>query len=420
MTGSRTEIPSTTGVTTGVKPVRVKRSSRNLRRMIAIFENIKYGTLEIVLPSGRLVTCKGSGKGPEASLIIKDADAADHVFSRGAIGAADAYMSYDWDSPDLVALLELMARNRSAFEPLMQGGTLYRLRNRIRQKLHLGGSKGRARRFAGHYELPNRFFECWLDPEMVYSAATYGLGNDLAAAQKAKLHRICTQLGLKEGMKLLEINCGWGSLSVLAARDYGCEVTALTLSETQLETCRLRAHGHRQDNKVDFRLEDFSAITGTYDRIISVEPFGMMTEADWPNFFATISGHLAEDGLAYVETTTIRDELFDGYRNSLDPVREYIFPGSLLPSYGILDDVVRDAGLTEAGYADIGGTYVPTLKVWQRRFQTMWPEIMMLGFDNDFKRSWELFLAYAEAGFRTGDLTLREMLLAKGETGTSD
>ncbi|MEQ9200240.1 MAG: cyclopropane-fatty-acyl-phospholipid synthase family protein, partial [Rhodospirillales bacterium] len=326
---------------------------------------------------------------------------------------------YDWDSPDLVALLELMARNRSAFGPLMQGGTLYRVGKRLRQKLHPGGTRGRARRFAGHYELPNRFFECWLDPEMVYSAATYGLGNDLAAAQKAKLNRICTQMGLKQGMKLLEINCGWGSLSVLAARDYGCEVTALTLSESQLETCRKRAHGHRQDNRVDFRLEDFSAVTGTYDRIIAVEPFGMMTEADWPNFFAAIAGHLADDGLAYVETTTIRDDLFDSYRTSIDPVREYIFPGALLPSYATLDEVIRTAGLTEAGYADIGGTYVPTLKIWQRRFQTMWPEIMMLGFDNDFKRSWELFLAYAEAGFRTGDLTLREMLLAKGEAGTS-
>lgn len=413
MVDGTSQLNSTTAVTTGEKPVKVRRTSRNLRKVIAILETIQKGKLEIITPSGRSVHCEGPERGPGATLIVKDVAVADLVLSRGKVGAAESYIAYDWDSPDLVTLLEIFALNRAPFADLMCGTSFFRLKTRLRQQLHLGGSKGRAERFAGHYELPNRFFECWLDPEMVYSAAAYGRGSDLAAAQKAKLRRLCEQLGLKAGQRLLEINCGWGSLAVMAAREFGCHVTALTLSEAQLEICRRRAHGHRQDDMVDFRLQDFDAIEGSFDRVVSIEPFGMMTEADWPKFFATISRSLVDGGLAYVETTTIRDELFAAYREDIDPVREFIFPGALLPSSAALDATMHEAGLTETGIADIGGSYIPTLKVWQRRFQTMWPEIMMLGYDNEFKRSWELFLAYAEAGYRTGDLSLREMMLAK-------
>jgi cyclopropane-fatty-acyl-phospholipid synthase len=413
MSDSVTGLPSTTAVTTGEKPVKVKRSSRNLRKVIAMLQEIERGILNIIVPSGRVIRYEGTERGPEATLVVKDVVAADHILRRGKVGAAESYEFYDWDSPDLVTLLEVFALNREKFSPLFEGNLIYRMRAGLTRQLHGSGMKGRARRFAAHYNLPNRFFECWLDPEMVYSAANYGLGSDLASAQKAKLNRICEQLGLKPGMKLLELNCGWGSLAVMAARDYGCEVTALTLSEAQIELCRKRAHGHRQDDKVDFRLQDFSEVEGNFDRIISIEPFGMMTEEDWPRFFATINSRLADGGLAYVETSTIRDELFESYRENTDPVREFIFPGALLPSPSALDKALRDNGLDEAGIPDVGGNYIPTLKIWQRRFQTMWPEIMMLGFDNEFKRRWELFLAYAEAAYRTHDVGLREMLLAK-------
>jgi cyclopropane-fatty-acyl-phospholipid synthase len=413
MADGTSRLNSTTAVTTGEKPVKVRRTSRNLRKVISVLETIERGTLEIITPSGRSIRCAGAEKGPEATLVVKDVAVADLVLSRGKVGAAESYIAYDWDSPDLVTLLEVFALNREAFADLMCGSSYFRLKSRLRQQLHLGGSKGRAQRFAGHYELPNRFFECWLDPEMVYSAAAYGRGSDLAAAQKAKLRRLCEQLGLRPGQRLLEINCGWGSFAVMAARDFGCKVTAITLSEAQLEICQRRAHGHRQDRNVEFLLQDFDAVEGTFDRVVSLEPFGMMTEADWPKFFTTIGRSLADGGIAYVETTTIRDELFDAYREDSDPVREFIFPGALLPSSAALDASMHEAGLVETGIADIGGSYIPTLKVWQRRFQTMWPEVMMLGFDNEFKRSWEFFLAYAEAGYRTNDLSLREMILAK-------
>ena len=224
MSDSVTGLPSTTAVTTGEKPVKVKRSSRNLRKIIAMLQEIDRGILNIIVPSGRVIRYEGTERGPEATLVVKDVVAADHILRRGKVGAAESYEFYDWDSPDLVTLLEVFAVNREKFAPIFEGNLFYRMRTGLSRQWHGSGMKGRARRFAAHYNLPNRFFECWLDPEMVYSAANYGLGSDLASAQKAKLNRICEQLGLKPGMKLLELNCGWGSLAVMAARDYGCEV----------------------------------------------------------------------------------------------------------------------------------------------------------------------------------------------------
>jgi cyclopropane-fatty-acyl-phospholipid synthase len=263
--------------------------------------------------------------------------------------------------------------------------------------------RGSRRNIAFHYDLGNDFYALWLDPGMTYSSAVFdAAGQSLQDAQDAKYRRLAESLDLKPGHHVLEIGCGWGGFAMTAARDYGCRVTAITLSGEQRRYAEERVRRAGLSDRIEVRLQDYRDVTGRFDRIASIEMFEAVGEERWPIFFNTVRERLKPGGVAGLQVITIEDGRYEAYQRSADFIQRYIFPGGMLPSPSALAAAIDRAGLTLNNVFAFGPSYAETLAAWQGRFQRAWPQIRQLGFDGRFKRLWEFYLAYCEAGFRAG------------------
>jgi cyclopropane-fatty-acyl-phospholipid synthase len=249
----------------------------------------------------------------------------------------------------------------------------------------------------------NAFYAQWLDPDMIYSSALYATGSEsLEEAQAAKIDRIAELLAPAPGATVLEIGCGWGALALALARTHGAHVTGLTLSTEQLAHARQRVDEEGLAPRVDLRLQDYRDVEGCYDRIVSIEMLEAVGERYWPVYFGTLRERLAPGGVAVVQVITIADAHFDRYRSSPDFIQRFIFPGGMLPSVGALNAEAARAGLALERAESFGASYAATLAEWRHRFLAAWPAIEPLGYDAAFKRLWEYYLCYCEAGFRSG------------------
>lgn len=368
-----------------------------LRRLLT---RITIGRLTIVTPEGERLSGRHGASGPQATLILKNWRAMRRLLLGGEIGLAEAYRDGDFDTPDLTALIELGARNSATLGGLVAGSWPARLANRLRHLLNANTRGGSRRNIMAHYDLGNAFYGQWLDASMMYSSALYETPSEtLEAAQARRLDRIVAMLDLRGGEHVLEIGCGWGALAERLARE-GCHVTAITLSPSQLEAARQRVAGAGLSHRVDLRLQDYRDLTGQFDRIVSIEMIEAVGHAYWPSYFATLSRSLRPGGCVVLQAISIAPEMFEAYRTGSDFIQRYIFPGGCLPSLPVLASQASGAGLSVTEQLDFGESYALTLDEWRRRFLDRWPEIAPLGFDEPFKRLWEFYLCYCEAGFR--------------------
>ena len=378
------------------------------RRLARLLERLACGSLQVQLPDGQLLQAQGAQPGPAATLQLLNWRALGRLVLRGDIGLAEAYRDGDWTTPDLTALLELGARNEAAW----QGGSsparplrwLFRLAHRRRDNTR----RGSRRNISAHYDLGNPFYRQWLDADLIYSSALYRTADDtLEQAQAAKIARILDLLELPQdgdatGLKtVLEIGCGWGALAEAVARR-GAHLTGLTLSTEQLAHARERLDGAGLASQTDLRLQDYRDVRGTFDRIVSIEMIEAVGERFWPTYFATLHDRLAPGGCAVVQAITIDESAFDSYRREADFIQHFIFPGGMLPSPTVLRQQAEAAGLAIDHVETFGLSYAETLAEWRRRFLDAWPRIAPLGFDDAFRRLWEYYLCYCEAGFRCG------------------
>ncbi|MCX7353482.1 MAG: cyclopropane-fatty-acyl-phospholipid synthase [Alphaproteobacteria bacterium] len=361
------------------------------------------GGVTIALPAGLRFTVPGRRAGPAASLEIRNWRALARLVREGGVGFADAYRDGDWDSPDLAALVEWGARNR--------------FQSSARAKHAVSTSPGRATsaaNVAAHYDLGNDFYRQWLDPTLSYSAALFGREDgDLESAQRAKLRRILDLTGAKPGQHILEIGCGWGGFALLAARERGVRVTAVTLSRAQQDYARRQVAEAGLQDRVEILLRDYRDLTGQYDHAVSIEMFEAVGEADWPVFFHTLRERLAPGGRAALQVITIRPEMFPRYRARMDFIRRFVFPGGMLPPPAALHRGAATAGLRVLADERFGAHYARTLSLWRERFEDAWPRIAPLGFDERFRRLWRLYLAYCEGGFRAGNIDVHQIALAR-------
>jgi cyclopropane-fatty-acyl-phospholipid synthase len=372
-----------------------------LRRLLA---GLQAGRLTIVTPSGERIDCEAPGQGPEAILIFHTWRALRRIAVAGDVGFAEAYIAGEWSSPDLTSLIAIAAKNRDYFERAILGWVPLRALNRLRHLRKATSKSGSRRNIAFHYDLGNDFYRLWLDRSMTYSSALYDEpARSLEHAQEAKKQRIIDLLALRGGERVLEIGCGWGSLAAGLA-DHGARVTALTLSEQQFAYARASMAATGRADQVELRLQDFRDAEGSFDRIVSIEMLEAVGEEYWPIYFKTLRERLCAGGKAVLQVITIREELFGDYRKSADFIQRYIFPGGLLPSKAIIADQAERAGLSVSAVTSFGDSYVLTLAEWRRRFLKAWPEIEQLGFLPSFRRLWEYYLSYCEAGFRTGEI----------------
>jgi cyclopropane-fatty-acyl-phospholipid synthase len=310
--------------------------------------------------------------------------------------------------------MELAAHNDAALGATLRGQTTSRALSRLAHLMRPNTRRGARKNIAAHYDLGNAFYGLWLDRTMTYSSAVFPRPeDDLDLAQEEKYRRMAQMADIRPEHHVLEIGCGWGGFAEFAAREIGCRVTAITISQAQRDYTAKRLADAGLDDRVQVRLVDYRDLEGQYDRIVSIEMIEAVGESWWPTYFARLRELLASGGRAALQAITIDDTQWDSYRRSADFIQRYIFPGGMLPAPAVMKERVEQAGLKQAGEECYGLHYAETLKRWRHSFEESWPRISALGFDERFRRMWRYYLAYCEAGFRTGRIDLRQLALVK-------
>jgi len=376
-----------------------------LRHVLA---HLHYGRLTTILPDGESLHFTGEQETDlQAVIQVHRWDALRRLATGGDVAFAEAYMDGGWSSPDITRLMRVAMLNEAIVQARLAGGFLSRTIARLGHLRNSNTLEGSKRNISYHYDLGNRFYEAWLDPGMTYSSGYYTKSDmTLEASQDAKYERICDLARLQPGETVLEVGCGWGGFTELAAAKYRCNVTGLTLSNEQHAYARRRLLMQGLNDRTNIVLRDYREQDGKFDKIVSIEMFEAVGEEHWPNYFDMIRKRLRPGGKAVLQIITIDDDRFETYRKGADFIQRYIFPGGMLPSPTALVKAVNDAGLYLQHSEFFGQSYARTLAEWQRRFQHAWQDISKQGFDERFKRMWEYYLAYCETGFEQGSINV--------------
>ena len=383
-----------------------------VRFVLHALARLRRGVLNLVLPDGRQLRIEGAEPGPRAELVLHNWNLPLVAFRRGTIGVAESYMDGDWESPDIPTFLELFLVNNDEAGHLANGAR--GLASWIERVRHLFRANSRAqakKNISAHYDLGNDFYEKWLDPSMTYSSALFQTGaNDLQSGQRAKYRALAEAIGITPDSHVLEIGCGWGGFAEYAAGEIGARVTGLTISREQLDYANKRMEEAGLSDRVDLKFQDYREETGVYDCIASIEMFEAVGEKYWPGYFDRLNACLKPGGRAGLQIITIDENAYENYRRNPDFIQRYVFPGGMLPTLEILEDLGRKANLTLAGQRAFAQDYARTLSEWCNRFWDAWPAIKPMGFDDRFKRLWEFYLHYCEAGFRAENINVRQII----------
>ena len=376
--------------------------------------HLPRGTLTIRLPDRRTVKIDGHAPGPDGVVILHNWNIARKALSGGTIGVAESYVDGDWESPDVTSFLELFVVNQELGTRLATAGATVKLLSRIRHWLNRNTRTRAQKNIAAHYDLGNDFYALWLDPSMTYSSALYQTGaNDLESAQNAKYRALAEAAGIARDDHVLEIGCGWGGFAEFAAREIGCRVTGLTISRRQFDFARERMRLAGLSDRVTIKFQDYRDETGRYDKVVSIEMFEAVGEAYWETYFAKVRDVLKPGGKAGLQVITIDAEAFPAYRKQPDFIQRHVFPGGMLPPPPALRDLGARHALELVDERVFPQDYARTLAEWRDRFRQAWPRIDAMGFDERFKRLWEFYLHYCEAGFRAEFIDVRQLTFAR-------
>jgi cyclopropane-fatty-acyl-phospholipid synthase len=388
--------------------------SRWLKPVFAIASRIDSGSLTAILPDGRRLKFQGEKPGANGVITVHNEDFARKLIKGGGIGFAESFLDADWDSPDLSALLNVVAQNSAKVDAFFGAQPLLRAIQRAMHFLNGNTRRGAKKNIHFHYDLGNDFYRQWLDATMTYSSARFAHpGQSLPDAQHNKYISMADHMKLRRDDHILEIGSGWGGFAEFAAKEHGCTVTGITLSEEQLDYSRKRIFDAGLAEKVKFELTDYRDVEGQYDRIASIEMYEAVGEKYWPAYFSKIYDCLKPNGIAGLQVITINDDFYDAYRRNSDFIRRYIFPGGMLASQQALRAQVENAGLQLRTADYFGNDYARTLRAWHENFEAAWPNIQRIGFDERFRRLWNYYLSYCEAGFQSGNTDVGQITIGR-------
>ncbi|GAA0290924.1 class I SAM-dependent methyltransferase [Streptomyces polychromogenes] len=362
-----------------------------------------------------LTTPSGAGAGP--LLTLHDPDALHRRIGRdGLIGFGESYMAGEWDSDDLAGVLTVLAEHVDELvpAPLRRLRGLWVSRRPAADRNTRAGARENIQR---HYDLSNDLFSAFLDPTLSYSSALFtafpARFAALPEAQHRKIDRLLDLARVGEGTRLLEIGTGWGELALRAATR-GAHVTTLTLSAEQADLARARVSAAGLSDRVDVQLRDYRDAEGRHDAVISVEMIEAVGAEYWPSYFTALRRALAPGGRIALQSITMGHEQMLHTAATHTFISKYVFPGGLIPSREAIAQHSEAAGLRTVADDGYGAHYAETLRLWRQRFAAHRPAVTALGFDTVFQRMWEFYLAYSEAGFRSGYLDVRQLLLTEG------
>lgn len=386
--------------------------------VIARLRTLVNGQLHLLVGGERYLLGQTAEDGLSAEIHVHHCRMFRRIALGGSMAAAESYMDGDWSTPDLTNVVRLMIRNSSALSSLdsAAGFVVQPLLRwwHARQENNEAGSR---RNIAAHYDLGNEFFSSWLDESMAYSSAIYEhASSTLAEAQTHKFKRICEKLDLKPSDHLLEIGCGWGGLAIYAAKHFGCRVTGITISQRQFDVATERVNEAGLSDRVSIVLQDYRKMTGSFDKLVSIEMIEAVGHQWLDTYFATCSKLLKPNGLALIQGITLADQLHRGYLRSVDFIQRYIFPGGCLPSIeSMATSVCRATDLRIFHLEDAPQHYARTLADWRKNFFAVMPRLREMNLGDEFLRMWEYYLCYCEGGFREQQLGLVQLLLIKPE-----
>ena len=370
-------------------------------------KKIEYGSLKLINYDGQVFHFGNLENELTADIKINNEKFYFNIIIGGSSALGEAHMSKDFYSTNLTNLIELTAKNIRLVHSFSGSLRIQKIKNFIK-KIFASNTKSKSLKYISkHYDLGNSFFSKWLDKSLTYSSAVYENPNDnLEKAQKNKYQKLINLLDVKDGNKVLEIGCGWGGFSEYLAKNYNVTIDCITISKKQFEFTKNRINDSGLNNKVNVMFLDYRDLNEKYDRIASIEMIEAVGEKYLDKYFETIKRSLNVNGAAAIQGITIRDDLFERYRSSEDFIQKYIFPGGFLPSLGFMKSLIKKNNLNLLKVNSYPDDYAKTLATWRENFLKVWSNIAPLGFDETFKRMWEFYLSYCEAGFKSKNIDL--------------
>ncbi len=397
------------------------------RMVVRVLEKMPLGGLRMEYSDGRVRHFGKPGAAVTARVVLRDEAA---FFKRcafyGNIGMGEAYTDGLWDTPDIAAVISWFIHNVNAIQGAdsssasLRGVNVLKLVNWFRHLRRENSVETSRRNISEHYDLGNEFYGLWLDPSMTYSSARFeSADQSLEDAQRGKYDALCRKLKLVPTDHVLEIGCGWGGFAVHAARNYGCKITGVTISEAQAAYARKRVAAEGLENQIEIRIQDYRHITGSFDKIASIEMLEAVGDKYHHSFFAKCADVLTPEGLLGVQMITVPDCSYRSLKKNVDWIQKHIFPGSLLLSVGRINDVLLETGdLFMHDLEDLGADYARTLSTWYDNFNAVREKVGALGFDEPFVRSWNYYLKYCEAAFATRNISVVQAVYTRPNNGS--
>lgn len=381
---------------------------------VRMLKNLQGGSLRIHLPSGA-VRIVGDATYPLLEISIHNAAFFKKAFSSGSVGFGESYVDGDWDTPDLSALLTLLSGNQRSLGPLQRGiSILARQMNKLYHRARRNTVEKSRENIQEHYDLSNDFYRLFLDRTMTYSSARFKSYYDtLEQAQLYKIDHMLDLAGVQSGDHILEIGSGWGALALRAAQR-GCRVTTITLSQEQFAYAEKLFMDQGVDSLIDLQMLDYRLLEGQFDAVISCEMIEAVGKEYLPSYFEAIQRSLKPGAKAVIQAITIPDERYKAYANSCDWIQKHIFPGGHLPSVGAIQNCVDRAGSMKLlNFESFGKDYAETLSRWSKAFNRNWRKVEPLGFDEPFRRKWNYYFSYCEAGFDNELIDVQHVVLER-------
>jgi cyclopropane-fatty-acyl-phospholipid synthase len=374
-------------------------------------KNMKYGFLKITKTNGEILKFGNPNDNLKASMAIKNENLTYNLIKSGSIGFAESYMKGYFTTNNLSDLIELAAKNIKIvhkFSGIFDLPLINFFKNKIIKNTKIRSKQN----IAKHYDLGNDFFSLWLDKTLTYSSAIFDKPNqDLFDAQNNKYQKLIDLLKPKIGSKVLEIGCGWGGFAEYLGTNYDIKLDCITISKKQFDFAKERIHKCGLNEKINIEIKDYRDLKNKYDHIASIEMIESVGQNYLDSYFNTIKKNLYDNGNVAIQSIIIDDNLFDRYKNKKDFIQKYIFPGGFLPSKKSLHNYVESNGLKLKAYNSYSKDYSNTLIIWREEFNKKWELIKNQGFDTTFKKMWEFYLSYCEAGFKSKNIDLIQFSL---------
>jgi cyclopropane-fatty-acyl-phospholipid synthase len=388
--------------------------------ILNLLTNMPLGSMSLTLPDGEHIQI-GNGEGVAAKVTIHNQSFFKRCVLYGDIGFGEGYVDGDWDTESITDVIKWFILNVE-HAPTVSGSNvkavalnLMKFYNRLFHSRRDNSLNGSRKNISEHYDLSNDFFALWLDPTMTYSSAYFKEETfTLEEAQKAKYQRLCEQLHLKPTDHVLEIGSGWGGNAIYMASNFGCKVTTITISQEQQKLAIERVKAAGLDDRISVEIQDYRKIKGQYDKIVSVEMLEAVGARYFENYFEQCHKLLKQDGIFALQVITCPDSRFEALRDGVDWIQKHIFPGSLLPSVGSMNEAINRTGdLTLVDLKDLGLHYARTLKTWFENFNQQLEEVKKLGFSESFIRKWNYYLCYCEAAFEMRNINVMQLVYAR-------